>query len=438
MFSFSQRFELEQNKHVQKLKFQLINNVVVIPIEVNGSKLSFILDTGVSSPILFNLSGQDSVQINDVSEVEIRGLGKEKSITALSSKGNIFKINKIKNNKQDLFVVLDKDINFSTTFGIPVHGIIGYDLFRDFVVDINYSTKIIKFYDPKHYTPKISKRHQVLPLEIDKKRAYVTGNVFFNDSTQAPVRLLVDTGSSDAIWLFEDKEKGIEVPHHNYNDFLGKGLNGEIFGKRTKIDGFKLGRSELKDAKVAFPEMETFNSTNDLGDRNGSVGGEVLKRFNIVFNYPKQEIALVQNSNFKKPFKYNMCGIELIYAGMRFVANQITDQRGVVKKDEKDTSSFGDVQILFEGTTRLSLVPEIVISVIRQGSPAHDAGLQKGDLLLSVNGKSVHRYKLQEVIEFLNEKEGKKIRLVIERSNREVQLSYVLKKIFKSISLNRS
>ena len=137
MFSFSQRFELEQNKHVQKLKFQLINNVVVIPIEVNGSKLSFILDTGVSSPILFNLSGQDSVQINDVSEVEIRGLGKEKSITALSSKGNIFKINKIKNNKQDLFVVLDKDINFSTTFGIPVHGIIGYDLFRDFVVDIN-------------------------------------------------------------------------------------------------------------------------------------------------------------------------------------------------------------------------------------------------------------------------------------------------------------
>ena len=86
----------------------------------------------------------------------------------------------------------------------------------------------------------------------------------------------------------------------------------------------------------------------------------------------------------------------------------------------------------------MSLVPEIVISVIRQGSPAHDAGLQKGDLLLSVNGKSVHRYKLQEVIEFLNEKEGKKIRLVIERSNREVQLSYVLKKIFKSISLNRS
>ncbi|WP_233268295.1 PDZ domain-containing protein [Cellulophaga sp. L1A9] len=408
----------------------MINNVVIIPIEVNGSSLSFILDSGVSTPILFNLSGQDSIQINDVTEVEIKGLGAAQSILALSSKGNVFTIKNIKNAQQNLFVVLDKDINFSTTFGIPIHGIIGYDLFRDFVVDINYAKKIIKFYDPKQYPSKISKRHQVLPLDIKNKRGYLKCDVFFNDTIQAPVRLLVDTGSSDAIWLFEDREKGIDVPLLNYDDFLGKGLNGNIFGKRTKVDGFRLGTSELHGAKVAFPEMETFNSISNLGDRNGSIGGEVLKRFNIVFNYPKGEIILKENSYFKKPFKYNMSGIALIHAGMRYVADQITDGKGVVKSGEKE-NSFGDVQILFEGTTRLSLVPEIIISAIRIGSPAHEAGLQEGDLLLSVNGKSVHRYKLQEVLEFLNEREGKKIKLVIERANRDMQLSFVLKKLFK-------
>ncbi|MBO0592054.1 aspartyl protease family protein [Cellulophaga sp. E16_2] len=431
LFSFAQNFQLKEGKSVQKIKFQLINNVVIIPIEVNGSELSFILDTGVTTPILFNLSGQDSIQINDVSEVKLKGLGAEKSIVALSSSGNTFKIKNIKNVKQKLFVVIDKDINFSTTFGIPVHGIIGYDLFRAFVIDINYAKQTIKFYDPKQYTSKISKRHQVLPLDIENKRGYVKGDVFFNDTIQVPVRLLVDTGSSDAIWLFEDREKGIDVPLLNYDDFLGKGLNGDVFGKRTKVNGFRLGTSELHGAKVAFPEMETFNSIRDLGDRNGSIGGEALRRFNIVFNYPEEEIILKQNAYFKKPFKYNMSGIDLIHTGIRYVADKISDGKGIVLNGKEGANSFGDVQLLFEDATRLSLVPEIVISAIRIGSPAHEAGLQKGDLLLSVNGKSVHSYKIQEVLGFLNEREGKKIKLVIERANRDMQLSFVLKKIFK-------
>lgn len=72
-FCFSQKFQMEEGKRVQKMKFQLINNVIIIPVEVNGSSLSFILDSGVSTPILFNLTGQDSIQINDVTEVKLRG-----------------------------------------------------------------------------------------------------------------------------------------------------------------------------------------------------------------------------------------------------------------------------------------------------------------------------------------------------------------------------
>ena len=221
----------------------------------------------------------------------------------------------------------------------------------------------------------------------------------------------------------------MDIPEKYYDDYLGKGLNGNIFGKRTMVEGFRLGNNSLQGPKVAFPKMENFNSLKDIGDRNGSVGGEILKRFNVVFNYSKNEIILKRNRNFKTPFQYNMSGIELMHAGMRLVTDNLSNPGGGVVKDNGD--SYGNVQILLDGTTRLSLVPEIIVSSIRMGSPADDVGLREGDLILSVNGKSVHRYKLQEVLGMINERVGKRVKLVVERSNKDMKFSFVLKKIFE-------
>ncbi|WP_411032260.1 aspartyl protease family protein [Spongiimicrobium sp. 3-5] len=427
VLGFAQEFELSPGKKVQKVKFQLINNLIVIPLEVNGAKLSFILDSGVSKPILFNLSDQDSIQINNVSEVTIRGLGGGEPIKALSSRRNVFKIGAVKNNNQLLYVVLDKSLNFSPTLGIPIHGIIGYELFRDFVVDINYVTNVIKFHDPEFHTYKKNKRDETLPLTISRKKAYIDGTVYLEDSKDVPVKLLMDTGSSDAIWLFKDKEKGLGLPAKNYEDYLGKGLSGHIFGKRTKVNKIKIGKFVLQDAKAAFPDMVSYNSIKDLGDRNGSIGGEILKRFNMIFDYPNNKITIRKNGNFSAPFHYNLSGIELQHNGVRYVAESIADADGVVRTGER---SFGNVQILFENTTRLSLVPEIVVSGIRAGSPADLAGLQEGDVILAVNGKRIFRYKLQEVMKMLNDKEGKRVRVLIERYDQDMVISFILKKLF--------
>lgn len=425
-FISAQTFDLPKGKDFEKVKFRLINNLMVIPMEVNGTELSFILDSGVRNPILFNLSDKDSVQINSVSEVTIRGLGEGEPIKALRSLNNSFKMGKIKNRNQKLYVVLDKELNLSPSIGIPIHGIIGYDLFRDFVVDINYSTKNIKFHNPDNYTHRKTKKNQTLPLSIRNKKAYVDGKVIFEDMNSVPVKLLVDTGSSDAIWLFEGENLG--VPDKNYDDFLGRGLGGNIYGKRTMVNTIQIGNFSIQDAKAAFPDMNSFSGIKNLGNRNGSVGGEVLKRFNIVFDYPNQKVTLRKNGNFNTPFQYNMSGIDLQHNGVRYISESIADANSIVKEREK---SFGNVQILFENRTRLSLVPEIIVSGIRAGSPADTAGLKEGDVILAVNGKSVHRYKLQEVLHMLNERDGKKVRLRIERYNSDLLFTFVLKNMFK-------
>ena len=143
-----------------------------LPIEINDVSLSFVLDTGVSKPILFNVSGQDSIQLRNVSEITISGLGGGEPIKGLSSKENFFKLEEIRNFKQLLYVVLDKEMNFSPSLGIPIHGIIGYDLFRDFVVEINYSSEYIKFHDPEFYSEKEK------PLYISNGRVFKSHGEF--------------------------------------------------------------------------------------------------------------------------------------------------------------------------------------------------------------------------------------------------------------------
>lgn len=420
----AQNYQLSPGYKFQKVKFELINNLIVIPIEVNGTELSFVLDSGVGTPILFNLADQDSLQLNNVSEITIKGLGGGEPINALKSKGNYVKLGHIKNVSQNIFLVMDAGINFSPSLGIPVHGIIGFDLFRDFVVDINYNRKTIKFFDPKNYGHKPSRKSRVLEITLIDKKAYLDAAVVVKEE-EVPVKMLMDTGSSDAVWLFEDKR--LKVPKKFYEDFLGKGLAGDIYGKRTKIDLLRISDFTLSDVKAAFPNMQTFSTIMNFGGRNGSLGGEILKRFNIVFDYPNQKIMLRKNSNFNKLFQYNFSGIDLQHAGIRYVSERIADANGIVHSDER---TYGNVQILLQGATRLSVVPEIIVSAIRQGSPAHSAGLRQGDVILAVNGKRIHRYKLQEIMQMLNDEKGRKVKVLVERYSNDLLFSFVLKPLF--------
>ena len=83
---------LNQNKKTERIRFKFINNLIVIPLKINGKKLSFILDSGVSKTILFNITQNDSIGLNSVEKVSLRGLGKGEPVEALLSKNNKFSL----------------------------------------------------------------------------------------------------------------------------------------------------------------------------------------------------------------------------------------------------------------------------------------------------------------------------------------------------------
>ena len=68
-------FFLYGNKKKDRIPFRLVNNLPIIEVEINGTPLSFILDTGVKSTILFSLEEADSVQLRNTSPIMLQGLG---------------------------------------------------------------------------------------------------------------------------------------------------------------------------------------------------------------------------------------------------------------------------------------------------------------------------------------------------------------------------
>jgi len=415
------QYTSEENKIT--VPFQISNNLVVIPVEINGVKLNFLLDTGVEKTILFSLEDTDSVQFDYVEKIKVRGLGSGKSIDALHSKRNKLAISGLVDNNHEVFIILDQDLNFSSQLGIPIHGIIGYHFFKKNFIEIDYKKKRLNIYKSvTSFSARKLKRYDAIPISIEIEKPYINAIANVN-SVDIPIKLLVDTGGSDALWLFENK-KNIQSPPNFFVDFLGRGFSGNIYGKRSRIKNFKIGKQELTSPTTSFPDTLSLQSVNMVEGRNGSVGGEILKRFDVLFDYSNKTMYLKKNSNFDAPFNYNMSGMEIQHDGVEWVkeATQLKTKFVSTKTSLLESQS---------STVKYNIVlkPIYKVSTIRANSPAALAGVIEGDIILRINGIDAYKYRLDEIKNLMHTEEDKWITLEIKRTGYVFKTRFQLKKI---------
>jgi hypothetical protein len=415
------RFQ-KKSKSKQRVSFKLINNLIVIPVEVNGKTLSFILDTGVNKTIIFNLSKNDSIAILNPKKILLKGLGGGAAVDAVLSENNRTRIKDLFNANASIYVILKDVFDFSSKMGTTIHGIIGYNLLKNFVIKINYSAEEIMFYNPEKFRFKKCRKCEVLPLQFHRKKPYVNVQVQLDivDNTFTDVKMLLDSGGSDALWLFENSKKEIKTPKKFFNDILGEGLSGIIYGNRSRIPRLKIGGFEIKNPTVSFLDTLSTKLARRFQQRNGSLGGGVLKRFTVWLDYPNKKIMFKKNKFFKAPFNYNMSGLDIIYNGKQLVREEAQDISNYKLSEKNSVTFFTNFSYKFK--------PSYKIKTVVKNSNADKAGLKAGDLIIRINRKPAYYYNLKDIVNEFSEKVNKKIQLKIKRDGIERTFKFRLEK----------
>ena len=409
-----QGFQFEKEIKKVSVPFKLINNLIFVPIKVNGVELNFLLDTGVSETILFSLEDKKEVLFSNTEKILLKGLGNQIAVEGLKSKNNVLEFSSLKMPNHLLYIVLDPDFNLSSHIGIPVNGIVGYQFFRNNLVEINYrKKKIIVFKDIPKNRKKIERKFDAMAITVEKFKPYIKGTVTL-EGNSIPVKLLVDIGNSDAVWLFQDRSKFIKVPEKSFDDYLGKGFSGDVIGKRAKIEKMTMYDFEFNNPIAAFPDSSSIRNVSMVPDRMGSVGGEIMKRFDLVFDYRNEQLFLKKNGNYSQPFSYNKSGVEIQHNGLQWVQETVPME---MVKTPRANSEVNVYSAKTEFKYKFQVKPLYEIANVRANSPAAIAGLLKGDIIIKINNNPTYKYSLQDIITLFRSDVDKWITLEIERKN---------------------
>lgn len=373
--------------------FKSSNNLIIIPVAINNSDtLNFILDTGVRYPIITELPFVNKLNLNYLQPINVKGLGDGEQLTAYRSGNNTINLNGLVAYDQEIHMVINENFQISHILGMPVHGLIGFNLFKDYVVKIDYAEHKITLIKPEYFEYKTRERDIVLPLSFEQGKPFVTTSIVTDKNEDVPVKLLVDTGASDAIWLSTNSDSRISLPENHIETFLGRGLSGDLYGKKGRIGAIWVGPLVLYEPIVAFPDNELVDQLIGKNDRNGTLGAEILRRFYITMDYPGKRLILRPNANLKDDFNYNMSGLEV--------------------------------------TNPMPGLPIFLVSNIRKNSPAYYAGILENDQILSVNNTNNKSLTLNDINLLFQSQQDRRIKMTILRNGEQVKTEFFLKKMF--------
>jgi len=370
-------FFIAGNQKKVKVPFLASNSLILLPVSINGNPpLYFLLDTGVKANILFSKSMGDSMGLTYSRRVGMVGADGSTTVWARVSPTNTLDLGEVEGRFQNLLVLEEDFLELESVIGIPVFGILGYEFFKYNAVKIDYDQAILTFYQPEGLAWK-SPFYRRLPLQLEDGKAYVNVKVQQMAGTIIQAKVLVDTGANHGLLLNQETSDEIKLPELRIETQLGQSLGGVLYGELGRVKRLSMRGLLFQQVITSYPEPSTFSSLIQASGRQGSLGAEVLGKTKLILDYPRNGFYVRPGATFYQPFEFDMSGM-------------------VVKK-------------------RLTKEKRWYIGNVREGSPAHLAGILPFDEILRIDSVPVLIWEMEQLVKLLRSEPGRIVELDLRR-----------------------
>lgn len=327
---------------IANVAFQLVNNHIYVDGRINGKSARLVVDTGGFNMLTpagarkFGIAGEGKLSAagtgEDRTDLEI-GHAQSVSVGAVTLDSPVFYITDLG--------------RLSAVEGVEFDGLVGYELFRRFGVQIDYAGSQLTIAEPAHFV--VPADATELPFELDDHQPIVAGTL-----DGRPIRISIDTGSRSSLTLHSPFVKNNALLAHygaNVESVTGWGVGGAQRGYPARLGSLQLGDLHIDGiAADLFAGDKGSFANPDIG---GNMGGGVLRRFTVAFDYTNRRMYLKPNSHFHEFDNFDRSGLWLL----------------------------GDGDAL-------------MVADVAAGSAGQQAGLRAGDRITAIDGEAVSKHPL--------------------------------------------
>ncbi|HVW94498.1 MAG TPA: aspartyl protease family protein [Mucilaginibacter sp.] len=382
----AQYFDLQDHKKHVTVPFKMIRDMIVIRLKINNKgPFNFILDTGVGLMVITDPKLVDSIDIPNKRTLRIKGIGDGDAFEAYVTSALNIQIPGLKSYDVAAAILKTDHFGLSNYAGLPIHGLLGYEFFNNLAVKINFSDSTLSVSRP--IDAKLFRKGTKLHMSVEERKPYIRAKITFPDGRKVDDKLVLDLGAGHALSLENIIAKS-GLPSKFIQANLGVGLTGPVNGFLSRVKELDLARFKIKDVITSFPQGDQFKRLSVK--RDGNLGIGILKRFEIVIDYPDSAIYLKPGPNFSRPFEHDMSGMEYYTAG-----------------DDLN---------------------RIVISRVEPGSPADEIGLEKDDEILAINLKPVNTMSIEQIDAIFKSQNDRSLLLEVYHDGKKDEVVLTLKR----------